>query len=90
MENKIESGMNDLKGQMNGKASAFTDQAKRKAKEMGEEIGHSLTDQYEAAKKYTTEAYDTSVEQVKNNPMISLGAALAVGAVAGYLLARRK
>ena len=78
MENKMGSAAHDLKNSLNGKApvsTSFTDE---------------MADRYEATKKMTTDAYQSSIEQVRQSPVVSLAAALAVGAVAGFIFGRRK
>ena len=90
MQEKVESGMQDLKNQLNGQLSNKTAAMTNQAKKAKDAVTGEFADQFENVKQYTSEAYETSVEQVKKYPLASLGAALAIGLVAGWAFGRRK
>jgi ElaB/YqjD/DUF883 family membrane-anchored ribosome-binding protein len=91
MENKYDSISQDSKKQLNGKAPLATDTFKKLASPVLEShLVDDLTERFESAKKATTEVYDNSIDQVKQNPLVSLAAAAGIGVLAGFLMGRRK
>lgn len=75
----------DIKNQLNGKASSIANSAVAATTP----ITDQLSDSYEAARDYAVDTYDTTIAYAKKHPGRMLVTGLAVGALAGFLFGRR-
>jgi ElaB/YqjD/DUF883 family membrane-anchored ribosome-binding protein len=89
MEEKMETSINDFKEQVIQKIPLEVDHSLKEARSMLESIEKPLEETYNKIKTRTVEAYDSSIQVVRQNPVKSLAIALGVGLAAGYLLKRR-
>jgi len=79
---------NDFKAQSKSKSPLAVDQSQRDG-QSSFESHFPMEETFNQIKQRTSDAYDSSIQLVKRNPLSSIAIALGVGAAAGYLLKRR-
>ena len=79
---------NEFKPQMKPKSPLAVDQA-AKHSQSAHESSFPMSETFNQIKTKTVEAYDSSIQVVRQNPVKSLAVALGLGVAAGYLLRRR-
>lgn len=84
----METSANEFKSQLKNKSPLAVDQSQRHA-QSAHDSHFPMEETFNQIKAKTTEAYDTSIQVVRQNPVKSLAIALGIGAAAGYLLKRR-
>lgn len=86
----METSVPEVKDQMAAKSSAAVESMKKSVSKM---VNPSLTDKIaNKATEYkedTIEVYDTSINLIRKNPLLSIGIATGVGFVIGWLSKRR-
>lgn len=80
---------NDFKSQVKQKTPLAVDQASSRHGSSSSEMHFPMEETFKQIKEKTTEAYDSSIQVVRQNPVKSLAIALGLGVAAGYLLKRR-
>lgn len=80
---------NDFKTQVKQKSPLAVDQAASKHGTSSSEIHFPMEETFKQIKTKTAEAYDSSIQVVRKNPVKSLAIALGLGVAAGYLLKRK-
>jgi ElaB/YqjD/DUF883 family membrane-anchored ribosome-binding protein len=83
----METTSNEFKPQVKNKAPLAVDQGQKHSSSY--ESHFPMEDTFKQIRTKTTEAYDSSIQVVRQNPVKSLAIALGIGAAAGYLLKRR-
>jgi ElaB/YqjD/DUF883 family membrane-anchored ribosome-binding protein len=81
--------VNESRGESMSKIPLAVDHAIKSSQSLFESMEKPMEDAYSKMKTKTIDAYDSSIQVVKYNPIRSLAIALGVGALAGYLLKRR-
>jgi ElaB/YqjD/DUF883 family membrane-anchored ribosome-binding protein len=84
----MESTANEFKPQVKSKSPLAVDQS-QKHNSSSYETHFPMEETFKQIRAKTTEAYDSSIQVVRQNPVKSLAIALGIGAAAGYLLKRR-
>ena len=79
---------NDFKSQVKQKSPLAVDQASSRHSSSSE-VHFPMEETFKQIKNKTAEAYDSSIQVVRQNPVKSLAIALGLGVAAGYLLKRR-
>jgi ElaB/YqjD/DUF883 family membrane-anchored ribosome-binding protein len=79
---------NDFKTQNKIKLPLAVDQSSKHSS-MSHESHFPMEETFNQIKTKTVDAYDSSIQTVKRNPVKSLAIALGLGVAAGYLLKRR-
>jgi ElaB/YqjD/DUF883 family membrane-anchored ribosome-binding protein len=67
----------------------FEDEAMKASRTFYDSIEKPLEETYNQIKTKTIDAYDSSIQVVRQNPVKSLAVALGIGVAAGYLLRHR-
>jgi ElaB/YqjD/DUF883 family membrane-anchored ribosome-binding protein len=67
----------------------FEDEAMKVSHTLFDSIEKPLEETYNQIKTKTVDAYDSSIQMVRQNPVKSLAVALGIGVAAGYLLRHR-
>lgn len=78
----------DFKTQVKQKSPLAVDQAGRHNATLSE-VHFPMEETFRQIKNKTVEAYDSSIQVVRQNPVKSLAIAMGLGVAAGYLLKRR-
>lgn len=80
---------NEFKSQVKPKSPLAVDQAASRHSTSSSEIHFPMEETFKQIKTKTVEAYDSSIQMVRQNPVKSLAIALGLGVAAGYFLKRR-
>lgn len=80
---------NDFKTQVKQKSPLAVDQAGSRHSSSSSEVHFPMEETFKQIKAKTAEAYDSSIQIVRQNPVKSLAIAVGLGVAAGYLLKRR-
>lgn len=85
----MEASLNEFKNQTPPKIPLDIDRTRRGARSTFDSNDFPMTETFKQIKSKTVEAYDSSIQVVRENPVKSLAVALVVGLATGYLLKRR-
>jgi len=86
----MDRSVNEVKDQAMPKIPLAVDHAVKEGRNMFSSMEKPLEETYDKIKTRTVEAYDSSIQYVRQNPVRSLAVALGVGLATGYILKRRK
>jgi ElaB/YqjD/DUF883 family membrane-anchored ribosome-binding protein len=82
--------LNNLKEDAIPKIPLSVDHTMKTSHSLFESIEKPIEETYDKLKTKTVDAYNSSIQVVRHNPVKSLATALGLGMVAGYFLKRRK
>jgi ElaB/YqjD/DUF883 family membrane-anchored ribosome-binding protein len=89
MEETMETTATDFKNQVKQKIPLAVDQTGKVTHSTHESGIFPIAETFKEIRAKTAEAYDSSIQVVRKNPVKSLAVALGLGLAAGYLLKRR-
>jgi ElaB/YqjD/DUF883 family membrane-anchored ribosome-binding protein len=86
----METSVPEIKDQMAAKSSAAVESMKKSVSKMvNPSLSDKIANKATEYKEDTIEAYDSSINLIRENPLVSVGIATGVGFVIGWLSKRR-